>query len=123
MTLTPVFWTAVLMGSVVGLATVLGPRVTTPIFEETAGVRIPARPIRFIRYGTIGGGSVATLGFLVLAAAEALRIGELGLLGIAGVVFGGPVFSIAFGASIALVLKVRVAKRGGERSRRSRVEE
>jgi hypothetical protein len=123
MALTPVFWTAVVMGAVVGLATVLGPRVTTPIFEETAGVRVPARPIRLVRYGTIGGGSVATVGFLVLAAAEVLRIGELGLLGIAGVVLGGPVFSAAFGASIALVLKVRVAKRGGERQRRSKVEE
>jgi hypothetical protein len=123
MPLTPVFWTAVLMGSVVGLAAVLGPRLMTPIFEETAGVSVPARPIRVIRYGTIGGGAVATLGFALLATAEALRIGELGLLGIAGIVGGGPVFSIAFGASIALVLKVRVAKRGGERSRRSRVEE
>jgi len=122
MTLTPVFWTAVIMGSVVGLATVLGPRVTTPIFEETADVSVPARPIRLIRYGTIGGGSVATLGFVVLATGELLRVGELGLLGIGGIVFGGPVFSIAFGASIALVLKVRVAKRGGNGSRRSRVE-
>ncbi|MFW5896056.1 MAG: hypothetical protein ACOCUA_01585 [archaeon] len=122
MALTPVFWTAVVMGGVVGLATVLGPRVTTPIFEDTAGVRIPARPIRLLRYGTIGGGALATLGFALLATAEVLRIGELGLLGIAGVVFGGPVFSIAFGGSIALVLKVRVARRAGDRSRRSRVE-
>ena len=69
------------------------------------------------------GAALSLIGFALLATAEALRIGELGLLGIAGIVFGGPIFSVAFGGSIALVLKVRVAKRGGNGSRRSRVEE
>ncbi|MFT4889262.1 MAG: hypothetical protein ACI9YT_000171 [Halobacteriales archaeon] len=122
MTLTPVFWTALGMAIVVGVVTVVGPRITTPIFEETEGVRVPARVIRFVRYGTIGGGALATVGFLVLATAEWARIGELGLAGIAGVVLGGPVFSVALGASIALVLKVRDVERDGDRSRRSRVE-
>lgn len=122
MTLTPVFWTALGMAIVVGVVTVAGPRITTPIFEETEGVRVPARVIRLVRYGTIGGGAVATVGFLLLATAEWVRIGELGLAGIAGIVLGGPVFSVALGASIALVLKVRVVERAGDQARRSRVE-
>jgi hypothetical protein len=122
MALTLVFWTAVLMTGIVGGLTALGPRLMTPIFEETDGVRVPGRVVRLLRYGTTGGGTVATVGFLLLATGEALRIGELGLLGIGGVVLGGPVFSVAFGASIALVLRVRVVARGEERPRRSRVE-
>lgn len=122
MALTLVFWTAVIMGTVVALGTVLGPRVTAPIFEDTRGVRVPSRVIRLLRYGTIGGGIVATVGFLLLATAEWFRIGELGLVGIAGIVIGGPVFSVAIGASIALVLRVRVVERNEERQRRSPAE-
>lgn len=123
MALTLVFWTAVIMGGVVGLGTVLGPRVTAPIFEDTQGVMVPSRVVRLLRYGTIAGGMVATFGFLLLATAEWFRLGELGLVGIAGIVIGGPVFSVAVGASIALVVRVRVVERNDERQRRSPVEE
>jgi hypothetical protein len=113
---------AVVMAISIGAGTALAPRVTTPIFEDTDGVRVPTRVIRILRYGTIGGGTLSTAGFLALAAGEFLRIGELGLVGIAGIVLGGGPFSIALGASIALVLKVRVVQQGRERPRRSRAE-
>jgi hypothetical protein len=91
-----------------------------PVLTETDGVDVSAVVLSAVRTGTAFGGVLSALGFLGLAVTELTtqpgRVGDLARtipqnpIVLLGFLVGAPIFCLAYGALLALYLRVTVIK-------------
>jgi len=91
-----------------------------PVLTDSEGVDVPETVLSAIRTGTLAGGVLSALGFLGLAVTELTTqpgpVGEFsravpqGPVVLVGFLIGAPIFCLAYGALVALYLRVTVIK-------------
>jgi hypothetical protein len=113
-------WFHVVMVVLLLEATWFGARRAIPVLEGTDGVDVSPRVVAALRTASVAGGLLAAFGFLVLildvlrtfggAIPDLARASPRGALLIVAFGVGGPLFTVGYGALIALYLRITVIK-------------